>query len=422
MAKQEDEGLVGPVTANQRIQELDVLRGTALFGVLTMNFMWIGGMGVGITESQAAALPTAQLDHYAYWGVRWLIGDKANTVFATLFGLGFYLQLQRGSGRPGFEARYRRRLAWLLIFGILNMFLLWVGDILHLYALAGFLLLAMRRWSTRALVIFGTIAALYSDKVQELIVQALNLPLANADAFYTDAGITARQTVLRSGDYGAITSYWGQFTWIDWLATGTMAAWIVYALGRFALGAAIGRSGILENIPRFVPQLRTVAWIAIPAGLLFGFVIRLLYTQAWTPLGESEALVNLARVLRSPAALLLAAGYCAGIVVALQKPLGRRLFGAFAPVGQMALTNYLMQGFAYAFVLYGSPLGLGLAGAIGAFPIVMICIAFFAGQTLFSHWWLAHFRFGPMEWLWRALTYGEKPRFRRSRAGVAATA
>lgn len=422
MAKQVGDGLIGPVSAKQRIQELDVLRGIALFGVLTMNFIWITGAGDGLTEAQAAALTTATADHYSYWGVRWLIGDKANTVFATLFGLGFYLQLQRGSGKSGFEARYRRRLAWLLVFGVANTFLLWVGDILHLYALAGFLLLAMRRWTTRALVIFGIVAAAYSDKLQDVLVGWLNVPVANSEAFYADAGIIERQEVLRSGDYFAITAYWAEFTWLDWIGSGVVVAWLIYALGRFALGAAIGRSGILDNVAAYVPLLRRVAWISIPSGLLVGFVIRMIYTEAWTPLGESQALVEIARSLRSPAALLLAAGYCAGIVVAMQKHWGQRCFGIFAPVGQMALTNYLLQGFAYAFVLYGAPLGLGLAGQIGSFYVLLICIAFFAFQVVFSHLWLARFLFGPMEWVWRALTYGERPAFRRQQPGAAATA
>lgn len=407
-----DRAVAGPVGQNERISELDVLRGIALFGVLTMNFVWIAGYGVGITEAQATALPSDRLDFYTYWGVRWLIGDKANTVFATLFGLGFYLQLQRGSGKPGFEARYRRRLGWLLLFGILNVLFLWIGDILHLYAIAGFILLAMRKWSTRALVIFGTIAALYSDKLQEWLVAALNLPLPNSDAYFTDPGIVARQEVLRSGDLPSIVAYMAEFTWVDWLANGVMVAWLIYALGRFALGAAIGRSGILDNVRAFIPVLRRIAWVAIPVGLLFGLIVRLVYTELWSPMGESEGLVTLARILRSPAALVLAAGYCAGIVVAMQRPWGQRLFGVFAPVGQMALTNYLVQGFLYAFVLYGGMLGLGLAGRIGSFAILLTCIAFFAFQTMFSHWWLAHYRFGPMEWLWRALTYGERPPFR----------
>lgn len=408
----------GPVGERERIAELDVLRGLALFGVLTMNFVGMAGDAM-ITEAQKAALPTATLDEWAYWGVRLLIGGKANTVFATLFGLGFYLQMKRGEGRPGFEARYARRLFWLFLFGILNVLFLWVWDILHLYAIAGFLLLAMRRWKTRTLVIFGTIAALYSDKLQPLLVDALQLGVPNADYLFEAPAVIERQSVAVSGDYAAIFANNWQLTLNDWLIGGALFAWIIYALGRFALGAAIGRSGILDDVARFVPLLRRTAWIAIPAGLLIGLVVRLMYRG---DLGDDENLRQLGRILQSPAALVLAAGYCAGVVVALQKDWGLRLFGIFAPVGRMALTNYLLQGFAYAFVLYGAPLGLGLAGRIGTFYVLLICIAFFALQTAFSHWWLARFRFGPMEWLWRALTYGERPSFRRSEDVAAAVA
>ena len=400
---------VGPVSERERIGELDVLRGIALFGVLTMNFVAHVEPGFGLTEAQAAALPTATLDYYAQWAVRWLIAGKANTVFATLFGLGFYLQMTRGEGRPGFEARYRRRLFWLFVFGVLNTYFLYFGDILHLYAIAGFLLLGMRRWSTRALVVFGAGAALYSDKVQASLLKLTGVSLPNSDHLNTDAGILDRQAVMTSGDYTSVFGYWANFTWVDWLASGLLAAWTIYALGRFALGAAIGRSGILSDIPRFVPLLRRIAWIAIPAGLIVGAVVRVMYRGDF---GDNEALRTLGQILRSPAALLLAAGYCAAIVVALQKSWGQRMFGVFAPVGRMALTNYLAHGLIYWFILYGMGPGLGLAGRIGPFYVLLICIAFFAFQVAYSHWWLARFRFGPMEWLWRALTYGERPPFR----------
>ncbi|MBA3527059.1 MAG: DUF418 domain-containing protein [Pseudomonadota bacterium] len=413
MAHQKIDRLIGPVGAKQRIQELDVLRGIALFGVLVMNFMGFAGEGVLLTEAQMAAMPTASLDHGAYWGVRWLIGDKANTVFATLFGLGFYLQLQRGQGSPGFEVRYRRRLAWLLVFGLLNIVLLWPWDILHLYALAGFFLLATRGWTTRALVVFGVIAALYSDRLQRGLIDALALPVPTSDHMFTDAAIMARQTLLQTGDYAAIVvDFFPSFVIDDWVLNGALFAWIIYALGRFALGAAIGRSGILDDVPRFVPLLRRIAWIAIPVGLVLGWLVRMIYTGDWTPLGESEGLRTVGHGLRSPVALLLAAGYCAGVVVALQQPWGRRLFGVFAPVGRMALTNYLAQGLMIAFVLTGVGPGLALAGKIGAFTVLLASIAFFGLQILYSHWWLARFRFGPMEWVWRALTYSERPAFR----------
>ena len=414
-----NEAAAGPVSERHRIAELDVLRGLALFGVLAVNFNGFTGPGFGIAEARAEALPTASLDYYTSWVLRWFMADKANTVFATLFGLGFYLQMQRGAGTPGFERRYTRRLLWLLVFGILNLFFLWPWDILHLYAIGGLFLLAMRGWSTRALVAVGVAAALYSDKLHEWLIKVLALPLPNSDSFTSDAGLAQRNEVMNAGDYPAIVAHWAGFTWYDWVGSTLLAAFTIYAIGRFALGAAIGRSGILENIERFVPLLRRIAWIAIPAGLAFGAMIRLMYTGA---LGDDETVEMLGRVLRSPGALILAAGYCAGVVLALRKRWGRRLFGPFGAVGRMALTNYLAQGLIYAFVLTGVGPGLALDGKLGSFAILLICIAFFAFQMAYSHWWLARFRFGPMEWLWRALTYGERPRFRRSQAPTATAA
>lgn len=394
-----------PVSERERIAELDVLRGIALFGVLTMNFVAFAYYMMA-TKGQLEALPTASIDWWVLEAVRIFIGDKANTVFATLFGLGFYIQLTRSEGKPGFERRYARRLFWLLVFGWLNILLLWVWDILNLYALAGFALLFMRRWSTRALLLFGIPAALYSDKLQHWLVGALSLPIPNADRFFTDAAVIERQAVAQSGDYPAIVASFAELTWADWIVGGTMAAWLVYALGRFALGAAIGRSGLFDDIKRHVPLLRRIAWTAIPVGLAMALALR------FGVHSDNESVKTFAEILRSPVALILATGYCAGIIVALQNGWGKRLFGRFGAVGRMALTNYLAQGLIYAFVMFRVGPGLGLAGKIGSSTVLLICIVFFAFQVVFSHWWLARFRFGPMEWLWRWLTYGERPAFR----------
>lgn len=409
--------IAGPVTGRERITELDVLRGMALFGVLTMNFVAFAG-DMMITPAQKEALATTSADWWTSNGVRLFIGDKANTVFATLFGLGFYLQMKRGEGRPGFEARYRRRLFWLLVFGWLNTLFLWVWDILNLYAVAGFFLLAMRRWRTRTLLLFGIPASLYSDKVQSWLIELFALPIPSSDPLFAEPAILARQELAREGDYPAIVESMWHFTVADWLVGGLMVALLLYAVGRFALGAAIGRSGILDDIPRFIPLLRRVAAIAIPSGLLLALLLRLVVEDLLVLPGDAGDWKTIAGMLRSPVALMLAAGYCAGVVVALQKGWGKRLFGPFAAVGQMALTNYLAQGLIYGFVLFGIGPGLGLAGRIGSFHVLLICIAFFAFQVAYSHWWLARFRFGPMEWLWRALTYGERPSFRRVRAAA----
>jgi uncharacterized protein len=399
---------IGPVSERERIRELDILRGFALFGVLVVNFVAFAGPEVIATEAQLNALPTVALDRLAHFAIVWLAEDKANTMFATLFGLGFYIQMSRGEGKPGFEARYSRRLFWLLVFGWLNATLLWIWDILNLYAVAGFALLLMRSWRTRSLVIFGTVCALYSDKLQDWWLARMGWDLV-PDSWYMDPAVLQRQeTALHGSYFDNVVSMW-QWTWAEWLAGGLIGAWIVYALGRFALGAAIGRSGILEDIPGHLPLLKRIAWIAIPAGLIISLVIKSMAAGLW---GEDAETVG--DILRSPAALLLAAGYASAIVVALHGGRGSRLWKSLAPVGQMALTNYLAQGLIYAFILFGVGPGLGLAGSIGSFAVVLISVAFFALQIAFSHWWLSRYRFGPMEWVWRTLTYGERPRMRRA--------
>ncbi len=412
-----DSGNAAPVAQSDRIVELDMLRGFALFGVLLMNFLGVTRPdGEFVQAQQLAALSTAGLDRVVAMVSMTLLMDKANTLFATLFGLGFYLQMQRSQGRPGFERRYLKRLTWLLIFGWLNLTLLWFWDILNLYALGGFLLLAMRNWKTRSLVAFGLVAALLRDTAQEWIVGALGFSQGEAIS-YTESAIAARQAVVLHGSYFDNVAMMFDLTVREWIVGGLILGWLVYALGRFALGAAIGRSGILADIPGHLPLLCKVAAIAIPVGLAVSIVeVSLmfgLFGERWEDTGSA---------LAPAAALVLSAGYAAGLVVAWHAGRGRWLLAQLVPVGQMALTTYLMQGLLYGFVLFGIGPGLGLMGKLGATMGAVICIAFFAGQIAFSHWWLARYRFGPMEWLWRTLTYGARPAMRRERAGMVAAA
>jgi uncharacterized protein len=411
--------IAAPVGERERIGEVDILRGLALLGVLIMNFTAFAGSGVMATQAQLAALPSATVDWWAYEAVRVLVGDKANTVFATLFGLGFYIQLSRSEGKPGFERRYARRLFWLLLFGWANTLLLWMWDILNLYAVAGFGLLLMRKWSTRSLVIVGLAMSLYSDHLQAALVHALHLPVPQFPQLASDAAVLDRQSVAAAGHYPALVALFGDWTLKEWVLGGVLVAWIVYALGRFALGAAIGRSGLFEHVGRHLPMLRMIARWCIPLGIAFGVAIRIALVRIDD---GSETLVEAIKALRSPVALILAAGYCAGVLVALQSSWGRTVFRPFGAVGRMALTNYLLQGFIYGFVLFGVGPGLALAGKIGTVGVLAICFTFFAAQIAFSHWWLARYRFGPMEWLWRTLTYGERPTFRRARAAPHASA
>src|SRR5690349_16799855 len=151
---------------------MDVLRGVALFGVFLMNLAPFASAPIMATQQQLLSLPTAGWDFALLDVLRWLVMDKANTMFAFLFGLGFYLQMKRVDARGAdFERLYKRRLTVLLIIGFANLFFLWTWDILHLYALAGFILLPLRRLATRDLLGIGLILALLGRTGQKALAE-----------------------------------------------------------------------------------------------------------------------------------------------------------------------------------------------------------------------------------------------------------
>lgn len=402
---------VGPVTGRARIIDMDVLRGVALFGVFLVNMTGFAGEGVMATGAQLAALPTHAADQIAHQLVEWLAGNKANTTFAFLFGLGFYLMMERAEAKgPGFARLYARRLTVLLVFGWLHLALLWGWDILHLYAMAGFALLALRRVSSRVLLGTATVLLLLPWKMFELVGGVFGIDVTGGVDIFSDAEVHARQAASLAGDYPALVASMWHYTSVDYLLSGQIFGWFLYALGRFAAGAWVGRRGWLQNADAVLPGFRRVFRICLPLGLVLSGVHVLLVDDslkdtAWHLVGE---------VMTSVSAAVLVAGYLSGIVLALRTPLGQRLFAPFRFSGQMALTNYVMQSLIYGFVLFGVGPGLALAGRIGTCAVIAIVVVAYAGQIAFSAWWLARYRFGPLEWVWRTLTYGERPGMRRT--------
>lgn len=418
-----NDATVGPTTAGERIEEMDVLRGVALFGVFLVNMVAFSAFDIVATEQELFSLPTAALDHTLFQLIAVVFSDKANTLFAFLFGLGFYLQMQRAQARGAdFERIYLRRLTVLLGFGVAHLLLLWNWDILHLYAMAGFALLAMRRLSNRALLIGGVLLTLFSHDYINMLFEAAGLTgWFGVDATYSDEAIQLRQQLSRDGDYFGLVAAFADFTLLDYVLSGLLFGWFIYALGRFMLGAWVGRQGWLQNAARFLPGFRRVLRIALPLGLLLDGLSRLTIFYARSgrlPKWEHWELVS--EGLHQVALPILAAGYLCAVVVGLHHPFFRRLLAPFAHVGRMALSNYVAQTFVYAFVLFGVGPGLALAGRIGTTYLTLIVIVAFALQVLVSRWWLTRFRFGPLEWLWRGLTYRSWPPFRRATRAYAA--
>lgn len=394
---------------------MDVLRGVALFGVFLMNLVGFGSSQIMATEHQLMSLPTAPLDFTLFDVLRWLFTDKANTVFAFLFGLGFALQLERLEGRGiDFEALYKRRLTVLLIIGVIHFFFVWTWDILHLYALAGFLLLPLRRLSNRQLLIAGLLLAAFGRTAVKTLAE-FGTPgsWSGLPGGYEDADVLLRQQISESGDYFRLVGNFFDWVFVDYIASGMILGWLAYALGRFLIGAWVGRHGWVARAPDYLRGWRLLMRVALPLGLVLDGFATMLAHASWLP--EWEHREFLSDALHLLAVPVLAAGYVAGIVVAFQGSVGRRLLTPFASVGRMALTNYLTQSLVIGFVLFGVGPGLALAGKIGTTGLFGIVVVAFIAQVVLSGWWLRRFAYGPVEWIWRALTYGNMPSMRIKR-------
>ena len=404
-----------PLGAVGRVQEMDVLRGVALFGVFLANLVGFASADIMATEQQLLSLPTAPWDFALRDVIHWLVVDKANTLFAFLFGLGFWLQMQRLEERGAdFETLYLRRLAVLLVIGLIHFFFIWTWDILHLYAMAGFVLFAMRRASNRDLLALGIIFALAGRAFQKTLAEFTSL--ATSGGGYDDASVLVRQKLSESGDYFGVVRNFFDWVIIDYLTTGLIISWLCYALGRFLIGAWVGRHGWISRAREYQPQWKRLAQWFLPTGLLLEGAATLFRGTLPPDWEHREFLADTLHLFSVP---VLAVGYVSGLVAFFQTPRGARLLAPFAWSGRMALTNYLTQSFVIAFVLFGVGPGLALAGRIGTCALTAIVVFVYALQIVFSRWWLSRFAFGPAEWLWRALTYGKRPSWRLQKGGLA---
>ena len=411
-------GDAAPTSASERVEIMDVLRGVALFGVFLVNLIQFASVNVMSTETQLLSLPWAPIDLALYDVLGWLFFDKANTIFAFLFGLSFYLQMQRLEAR-GVDADvvYLRRLCVLLVIGLIHVVFLWAWDILHLYALAGFALLALRNVSNRDLLAFGVICALVGRAMQKTLTEFTGLGSWTGETGkYEEVAVLVRQQLSESGDYFGIVRNFLDWTVIDYLANGLIVGWFFYALGRFLIGAWVGRHGWITRAREFLPQWRRLARWMLPLGMVLEAAATILRESPLLP--ESAHRHFYGDLIHLFAVPVLATGYMAALVTLYHGRIGARLLAPFAWIGRMALTNYLAQSFVIAFVLFGVGPGLALAGKIGTTALLGIVIVAYIAQLLISRWWLQRFAYGPVEWLWRALTYGKMPRMRFSRVGV----
>ena len=387
--------------ALERIALLDALRGLALFGILLANILYWSGWGLAPEAAHAAvASPAEQLWQYRFHHL--LVDGKFYTLFSFLCGIGFAVQLDRLERRGADGLRiYRRRVLVLLGIGLIHSLVIWDGDILTLYALLGLLMPLFRPLSDQALLVWAATLIFVIPIAGAAILTALGWHPERA--FYTLSDAMVAAMGWRPGPDLALRMLpdAGLKEVLIWNSSGTpyslglrVETWRFFkVLGIMLLGLWAGRrlaAGTLLGDRRL---LRRVLF----AGLAVGLPASLIY--AWLPNQSQSGLASMIGTVP------LAMAYAAAFVLAWARLQG--LLGLFAPPGRMALTNYLTHSLLGILIFYG--LGLGLIGQLSPPQFYAVATAIFAVQAVASHFWLKRFAQGPMEALWRRLTYGGRP-------------
>ncbi|RFP10478.1 DUF418 domain-containing protein [Duganella sp. BJB488] len=355
--------------ANERIDAIDILRGVALFGVLMVNL--VSEFRVSIFRQFLPPDPaTGVLDGWVETLVRAVFEMKAFAVFSFLFGLGLAVQFER-LGRTG-RPRYwlARRLAVLLVFGLIHLLLIWNGDILTEYALGGLLVLPLLAAPVWALAVAA--AGMF---VLYLFIGVVPVGIPWPEAGWFEQHVALANQVFASGGFAEIRRFS-----LDELPVLLPLHIYVFprTLALFLLGALAWRTGVARRPDE---HRRLLAAIAV-AGVAGGAALSMLDAAA----GAGQT--------------LLAAGYAATVLLLAQ----RRVLHVFAPLGRMAFTNYIAQSLIFGYIFFGY--GLGQFGRLGAAPVFLLGLVVYAAQMAASAWWLRHYRYGPLEWLWRTLMYG----------------
>ena len=393
-----------PVAAGDRHMSLDVLRGLGVMGILAVNAVAFAlPMDVYMTPS-LSPFSMAGTEGDAWWVVQTFFHYKFVTLFSMLFGVSLLLVGGERSDKPR-GALLRRRLSWLLLFGLIHGLLIWYGDILMLYAVTGFGVLLFRSWKPLTLFIVAITIILLGSAMAVLPIMALDFAPAEVRAEVikemtkgSPADIAAAIAAVKSGLAGAMSVNFKAWMFLQ-PASLLVVIWRTGAL--MMLGMALYKWGFLTG--------RAPTWV-------YALLVAFGAVGLWvTGMESREKLVIDFAQPRSSGALQvgfefltlpITLGYASLAILLLKLDIARRLLNPLARLGQMAFTNYISQSIIMTTIFWGGR-GLGLYGDANRLDLWVIVIAIWVVQLIWSPLWLSKFSMGPLEWVWRRLAYGK---------------
>ncbi|MEE4196047.1 MAG: DUF418 domain-containing protein [Bacteroidales bacterium] len=407
---------IQPVAAKERIQLLDILRGFAILGILMVNMPLFNSPIMARIGN--FALWHSQANHLADLVIRFFFEGKFYSLFSILFGIGFYLFLQKqNDSGTSILPTFRRRLFYLLLFGVLHITLLWAGDILFFYALFGFVLILFRKKTTRSLKKWILAMILIPIVITGFAVLMVALGKMHPEgAKQIEASFAQQEQYLRNFIEKALETYaHGSFAEIfttrvtEWrFSLNGIFFFYPNVFAMFLLGFFLAKKGWLFNLKANRSVFRKMLW----AGLVLGIIGNSIYT--WGMEHSSQMDMNPTTLIAItgfgfgvPAMTLF---YIAAFALATEKGIFSWCIRRLAMVGRMALTNYLLQSILCTTIFYSY--GFGLYGTVNIWQGIILTFIIYGLQILFSIFWLKRFHYGPFEWLWRSLSYRKIQKFK----------
>jgi uncharacterized protein len=403
-----------PVDADERIVALDFVRGVAVLGILFPNIVAHGYPFLAYYWPEGLAGGSTAFDRGVWLFQYVFIDGKLRGLFTLLFGAGMYLFLERAWERGATARLQARRLVWLAVFGLAHFYLIWFGDILFLYAVSGLAVLAMTGWQANTQLKFGVVWCIAGALMLTALLgsQAALEALPSAQAEQPDAyaelqraGAEMRSAadenlrVTREGSYGDVVAHRARTDSVSLLKTPFIA--LIETIPLMLVGMGLYRLGFFAgSIDR--AKMRRWGWIGFLGGAALSLPLGLWAMAAGFPLMLTQFVFNgAAQLVHLPMILGLAALLTLWAPAASRTAFGSRVVAA----GRMAFSNYVGSSFVMMLVFQGWA-GIGLYGELHRGGLLLVVLAAWALMLLWSKPWLARYRYGPLEWLWRCLTYG----------------
>lgn len=395
------------ITPKKRITSIDALRGFALFGILMFHCMeHFDLMSVPELDSPF----WQQVDNIVFETITFLFAGKAYAIFSLLFGLSFFMQMDSQADKGvDFRLRFMWRLLLLLGLGYING-IVYMGEFFVVYAILGMFLIPLFKVPTKWLVALMILLFLQiPDIITFVSLQSGNAPNEPTHLVaYMDELYVLCADVFTNGSLKDVLEFnlWkGQFAKLLWVFNNARYPQLI---GLFIAGMLIGRYGIHKSEEKMVKYSRLVLPYAIGVFAFFYAIVLLLPVFGV----EGFALRAGNTLFKAYANMGMMMMYVTGLTLLYYKVKGiRKAMDRMAPVGRMSVTNYMSQGFIGVPLFYG--FGLNLAMEFSFLQCLLVGLAIYAVQLVFSNWWMSRYYYGPVEWLWRTMTWFKKVPLRR---------